>query len=481
MKRILVLIAIALIAGGAVWAQDTFDDERPSKVAKEFDPFGHDFSAVGTSSTEARYSAGRYDSDVDTFIDVNDHNPAIGTFFFLGGYPADGDANVDDTNHLTSTRDDFPYEISFGIGKTLSFGYLGIYYAGSFVEASGSRLTKDPVTKNSTARWNNNLAILLGIANMGFRFDLTEAMEEDNTTDISVTSGKKTETKRFTHGPGIALSWGLKTDNLLPGLQIGFKFPDTDVTTNDAGKTGTEAEGGIFSLKGWTWIALTETGSMWTSVQFAALLPNAISGDKDVTGVDPYTVGGSWGLDFYIHYQQEVDLGKLGLKVKPKLGLNFVSVSHNSTMKDSKKQHSDDYLDLSVGLDVGLKYQHNEKFAFYTGASLDFFDWSIVSHAGGDKDYTDDTNAWDFTGIKWTGSQFTGKPGLGLGMTFTPAPGIVIGTGLNTFLDKILVIDLEKMQIKSGDFWDGNQNNIGSWFGSLFQGLEFDLTVSVKF
>jgi hypothetical protein len=489
MKRVLILIAVALIAGGAVWAQHSLPG-TPLEPGQ--DPF-HDFSAVGTSSTEARYSAGTFDSDVDLFIDVNEYNPEIGTFFFLGGYPAT-DTSVDDTDHLTP----MPYALSFGIGKTLSFGYLGIYYGGSFVEAAGGRTGDNddiPNKGDSVARWNNNLAILLGIANMGFRFDLTEVMGEEEINTEEIVEGadaKKAGTMRTTFGPGVALSWGLQTDKLLPGVQLGFKFPTVFYTDDGDGKTTTDSSGGIFSLKAWTWLALNDTGSssIWTSLNFAAVFPDDHKGDKDSVK-DPYQLGGAWGLNFYIQYKQLVDIGKVELRATPFLDLTFTSdqsgyTTHPSA-KDVPKAHTDDLLNLTLGLDLGVKYQHNEKLAFYTGASLDFFNWAILSHGGGEKEKgglpatIDNSTEWTFTGIEWKGKRWTGDSKLGVGMTITPAPGFVIGTGLNTFLDKLLVIDMEKMQITSGSFWGQDYGNIGSWVGGLFSDLEFDLTVSVKF
>jgi hypothetical protein len=487
MKRILVLIAVALIASGGVWAQ--------THLEADVDPFGHEFDArANTLSTENRYSAGRFGSDVDDYIDVNDHNASIGTFFFLGGYPVSDGGGVDDTNIITPNT---PYTISAGFGKTLSFGYLAFYYGGSFVDAFGGRADTKTATGTSTSTWNNDLAILLGIANMGFRLDLTEIDVGPNTeTKSKANPGDEDDTKtyvtRTTYGPGLALSWGLQTDKLLPGARIGFKFPTTIYSTSadGEGKKATVSSDGIFSLKAWTWLALNDTGSsIWTSLEFASLGATSHSGDKEMMGdQDPWKdADGAWGIDFYLHFQQAVDLGKVGLKIKPKMTVNFVSENNTSTVKDAVKYPTDDYFTFGLGLDLGVKYQHNEKFAFYTGASLDFLKMTRHSYSGGTKDGDDKnidySSEWNVSGIEWAGSKFTGSNTLGIGMTWSPAPGLVIGTGLNQLLEKFIIIDLQQMQVRTPTtgFWGGSQGNIGSWATNFMSGLTFDLTVSYKF
>jgi hypothetical protein len=65
-------------------------------------------------------------------------------------------------------------------------------------------------------------------------------------------------------------------------------------------------------------------------------------------------------------------------------------------------------------------------------------------------------------------------------MTWAPAEGLVIGFGLNTFLDKFVVIDMEQMQVRSGSYWAG-VSDISQLATHLFTDLTFDLTISYKF
>jgi hypothetical protein len=71
----------------------------------------YNLNAVPTISTEARYSAGRFGSYIDDFISVNDYDPAVKTFFFLGGFPASSEVN---------NTDNPSYDLSVGLGKSLA-------------------------------------------------------------------------------------------------------------------------------------------------------------------------------------------------------------------------------------------------------------------------------------------------------------------------------------------------------------------------
>jgi hypothetical protein len=143
--------------------------------------------------------------------------------------------------------------------------------------------------------------------------------------------------------------------------------------------------------------------------------------------------------------------------------------------------------EVITGVDLGVKFQVVETIALYTGASLRLVDW--VTQAPKEKGAGDqeiDKKEWGIDGIQWSSGNWASESNLGLGMTITPSQGLVIGCGLNTLLDKFFVVDLEKMQVRSGSFWnsgndDSSPNNIGSYLGYALTGLKFDLTVSYKF
>jgi len=136
MKKVLFMVVAALIISGTVWGQnDPFP--IPGPVIDGIFDLGN---AVPTMSTEARYSAGQFTTDVDNFINVLDYNPAIGTFFFLGGFPDNGTVNTTDV--LGDNN-----RISLGAGKTFGFGYLALYYGGNLIRASGKHIESQQARK----------------------------------------------------------------------------------------------------------------------------------------------------------------------------------------------------------------------------------------------------------------------------------------------------------------------------------------------
>ena len=117
-----------MIAGGAAFAQADTDDFHVNAGLLSTGAF----NAVPTLSTEARFSAGLFTTDVDNFINPRFHNPQIGTFFFLGGFPGESD-DVSETERPG-------FVLSGGFGRTLADGlYLAVYYGGSLADGGRTR------------------------------------------------------------------------------------------------------------------------------------------------------------------------------------------------------------------------------------------------------------------------------------------------------------------------------------------------------
>ena len=501
MKKVVLLLAIVLMAGGMVWALDP-----PSPGGWDSDTFGPGtflddtlkgvifpgFNAVGTVSTESRYAPG-FSSYVDDFIDATWYDPEAGTFFFLGGYPSDGnDVNV--TDNLTSWQQGaFPYTISLGFGKSLSGSYIAAYYGGYFVDAWGDKVEANPpddgkFTKTSESVWNNNLALLYGMGNMGFRFDLimSNTQKEKSTYDGNMDYRNKND------GAKMALTWGAKMAPLYPYAMIGFKFPDVERVGDSDGKEAQLTYNSAFNLEVGGLYELSDTSSLWGSLTFGVGGAANYKGDKteiiNLTGFasgkpDPYKDSGAWGLDFYIHYRKALEFGNVTLKATPNLGMTFAGYSGKSTADGAPdKPLGDTWFTLSPGVNLGLGYKLNDKWSLYTGAGLTLFTWNTHGHSGGDKNPGDKDSEWQFTGIEWGTEKWTNGDVLGFGMTWAPVNGLSVGFGLNTLLDKFFVIDLGEMQIRSGNFWTfHNDGNIGGWATRIFDGLRFDLTVSYQF
>ncbi|MDR0301240.1 MAG: hypothetical protein LBI04_02890 [Treponema sp.] len=164
MKKVIVLLIAILAVSGSVWGQSVLDLEKVLS-------FADDFNAMKPQSVENRYSAGRFTSDIDDYLDVNYHDPSIGTFVFLGGHPMGANVATNDTPFL----EDINYQLSIGFAKSYNGLYLGGYYGGDLVNANGTSGKAGKAGKevtSSEADWYNNLALIFGIRGIAFRFDL---------------------------------------------------------------------------------------------------------------------------------------------------------------------------------------------------------------------------------------------------------------------------------------------------------------------
>lgn len=497
MKKGILLFLAVLALSGVAWAQvgpgidHPFDVLGPPailgfgpimSVGALFDVF----SAVPTVSTEARYSAWRYGSDIDDYIDVNFYDPNIGTFFFLGGFPST--TNVDSTGVLTGND----YTISFGLGKTLKSFYLGAYYGGGLVNAWGVSDNLSPVSKYSGYAWRNNLALLLGTHGYGaFRLD----MVLDTDTE-SLKSGGDLVAKAREYAPSFALTWGgIQLAGMDPYITIGFGFPDKYTWGDGDGKTLTYTERAIFALQAGVNYDLSDSSSLSGDLVIGGLFGSRLKGDKEAEPVyfagasGKYDIkeGGAFGIGLKAGYAKKFDFGKFGMGVKPKVAIGYSRNNRSISGDVTQKNPSDNMFELYSSLDLGFKFQANSKVALFTGASLQLFDYTRFSHSGGNS--KNKTKAWALTGIGWDSTAWAmnnnGGPSniLGFGMTVTPVKNLVIGCGLNTFMDKLFTVNLRDMQVDTGDYWDdaASANNFVGALGELFNNLKFDLTVSYKF
>jgi hypothetical protein len=475
MKKILFLFITALVISGAVWGQGT--TTAPGTGAALSGLFDH-FNAVPTISTEARYSAGVFTSNVDNYIDIKKHDPKIGTFFFLGGYPSD-------KTHVESTYS-IPYELSFGFGKTFNAFYVGVYYGGNIVRASGWYNPADSdsdinETAGSNTVWQNRLAVLVNLTNLGigaFRFDL---VMENTETDLETDKGNIISKTR-SPSPSIALTWGgLKFAGFTPYATLGYRFPDLEISGGgDPYKQITAAANGAFGAQLGGKYDLDSNSSVSADAAFIFNFADDYSGDME-DPLKPYKEGGGWMAGLKLGYSLMLPLGKVSAGLKPALLVGYRSDSNETTFPDAPKLPSDNYLELAGKVDLGVKYQHNDLLTFYTGASLSLFNWITASHSGGDADNKDDSTAWRFNGLAWDTSKYTASNYLGFGLTITPAEGLIIGLGLNGLLDRLFYIDLQKMQVGTGSgFDDSDANNVGDWATHFLRGLKFDITLSYK-
>jgi len=505
MKKVALLLVTALLISGVVWAQNFVPFTPvpaggaavlPQPVLSGFDGNGlfDRGNVFPSASTEYRYSAGIFDSMIDNYLDVNFCDPKIGNYAFLGGYPSG--ASIDNTPYP-------PYALNFGLGKTFKSFYLGVYYGGSLVDqtnqTSGAYAANgtDKASTNSLTFWDNNLAVLVGVPGFGaFRLDFSLS----NTTAKDTYDGDVTAKIRQ-NAPLVALTWGgVKLAGMDPYITVGYKFADQYIygITNPSYKQMTGTENAALMIQAGLNYDITDNSSVWGDLVFMSILGTKISGDRDAWnaygGLAPLTGSGNsfsitsegaWALGFRLYYKQTFDVGKVSFGFKPRLALAYGASNMGSYSGDIAKVDAptNSAFELQSGLNLGVKFQANRVFAFYTGASLTLFDWMTNKTKGGSGKY--DYSSWSFDGISWNQDQFTSASSLGFGMTITPVNNLVIGTGLNTILDKIFTIDLAHMAVgtpsNTTSLWGYNSNNaIGQLLG-VFRGLNFDLTVAYKF
>jgi len=497
MKKALMLIFIALVAIGSVWGQIPSEDKKFAGLGDSvFDLFDF-YNAVPTLSTEARYSAWQFDSDIDNYIDPIFYTPDIGTFFYLGGYPAGN--NVNDTNRLTpgggvpnqGSSIEPPvfftngnYAISFGFGKTINDNiYLAAYYGGSFMEAFGqtTKYETDPQKYDTYAFsiWQNNLAVLLGMRDMGFRFDL---IMNESANDKKTTEDKKDVTANLQNGTSLALTWGTSFGQLAPYTTLGFKFADSE-TLNLNGNKASYSGGAALSFVTGAYYDLTEVSyvnaALVVGTQFAESYQGNESVLQSVYSLPAHSSGGMFGVGLNMGYSHKWGTEKVSFKIKPNLDLGLVSVSNKNSLNSVPDLPSNNYFTLSMGLDTGLKYEPSKKFAFYTGVGFRLFEWNTHNQRGGDNDNQTKESEWEITGISWNEASLA-SGNLGFGLVFNPSEYVSFGCGLNSFLNNIVEFNLKEMTVKAGRIWGENKGNFGSWGSGLLNNVTLDLTISIK-
>jgi len=501
MKKAILLILAVLVIGGAVWADPT-DPPRPTPGSgpsfPSLDPirqlFINGLYTMPTLSAESRYSAKIFDSMVDNYIDVNNFDPNVGTFFFLGGYPSKS-GNIASTNYLTGDNSSDPtkYAISFGLAKTLKNSYLGIYYSGSLVNTMGIH---DESTKvdYSWFAWRNNAAVLLGTAAHGaFRLDIV--MDTDSE---KASVNNNIFTQGASPSPSLMLSWGgIKFHDADPHLSLAFSFPKDYIwgtsggsysKMNFTGKAGLALQAGLdYDLNETSAVS----GDLFYGCQFGtnysgdtSVLPTGVRAELPTTGTNiNLDFGGQFAFGLQAAYKQTLNFGNFSVGFKPMLTAMFISDdSAHVTGSANVNAPSNNIITAFANVDLGIKYQANQKIAIYSGASLKVIDWLYFFQSGGTGSKA---RGYFINGIQWSNDQFTASSkgtNLGFGATITPVPNLVIGTGLNTLLDKFFSVNLKDMTFKSGSFFDNSSsNNLGDWATRLFRDLTFDLTVSYKF
>jgi hypothetical protein len=431
---------------------------------------------------------------VDDFISVNDYDPAIGTFLFLGGFPAvDGGGNVDNTDVLTSVNG---YALSAGFAKSFSKFYLGVYFGGNIVNADGTDDQGDRTDKagsSATANWNTRLAVLFGTEQIGgIRLDLV-MNEFDNgvmnpiTDTTSYYDGKNTAGEGT--GVSLAVSWGrpiVFNEKELPvHAKLGYRFPNYRLDNDDPKQEHYDSAAWI--LSGGASYDLNDISTAQADLSLGGTL-----GQWDV-GEDNASELGDFGVKLEAALANTISpVAGLEIGFTPNLGIGYYNNDPNVTGDSSRDEYAHTSFEIALGLDAGIKARlpgKFNKFTVITGAGLNIFDWTVTGVTGGapsGQKMAKGNSAWAIDGVSWNEDTLGPTNGLGIGTVLAPNNNLSIGFGLSTLLNNLLEVDLVQMQVRPGVFFTTQQPGISGAnngpFGGLFRnGVQFDLTVSCQF
>ncbi|MDR0322671.1 MAG: hypothetical protein LBI28_14345 [Treponema sp.] len=482
MKKLLFVLLSVMIVAGA-WAQTmpipvfpdpTIDlDQNTSFVESLFDGF----DVVSAESVESRTSWGIFTSMVDDYIGVNTYDPETGTFVFLGG-----------GNGLSNTT-----HISFGIGKTLSFGYLGIYYGGHLVRAEGVDTANDYDASDNTyssyhnAQWDNNIAVLFGTSTIGaFRLDLNLSQSDRKSDDNGALTQAIADNDT---NPSIALTWGgIELAGLAPYATIGILLPTTySVGSRDIANNKNYSvdviSGGLFGIQA----GVSHGSGLWGDLSLLFASDTTAKGETwdagTVTKTDIVISPGAFGAGLRGGYTQTFEVGKLAFGFEPQLLIGFRSENRSwsdkiaDTKSEAKENPTTTNFELMALVNLGAKFQINDKFALYTGTGLRILDWQVRSVATpGGIEYKDTATVtqWFFDGFNWL------EGNLRFGLTITPIENLVIGFDATQLVGRFFNINPANMTAGTG-FQNTGANNLGDFATYWIRGLTLNLTVSYRF
>lgn len=479
-KKIVLLLAVALLAAGTVWAQaggipsppadgwpptppgtpadpppsppgppsqPGFPPGTPGLPGFPTDPPGmgdmsglsgilrFDAARSGGISTEARSTGGLFSSDVDRIINPRFHNPDLGTFFFLSGdFNLDG--NINQADRRTS--------VEAGFATNVGPLYLGAYYRGGIVDAFGYRERGHhphelPDWALYNATWQNNIALIVGILGMGFRFDFiannqTAAGHYDRGQGFDEINES---VRRTSQGPVLALTWGANFGPLSPWARVGYRLAATYEFVSEGYNYRWREQlrfGEALELSAGTRFRFTPTQAVGAEFNFGSTFPQRESYSSEGMGETDFSTRrfGTTGFGLRAYYLQNVNAGIVALTVRPMLSSGITTRSNDwDGGTFSWSAPGDRWFTLTGHTDLGIRLRMTERFTLFGGTMLTLFNWTTWTQTGGDEQYPARESAWRFDGVSWG---LVNDNNVNLGLTFAPMEDLVIGVGMNSLI-----------------------------------------------
>ena len=461
-KRVIMLFAITLAAGAAVWAQTVPDSSEMPAISKPTVPDAPEagdgrsgivyLDVVPNLSTEARFSAGIFGSLGDDFIDPRFYDSTIGTFFFLGGQFSTERSTSGDNN------------VNFGFARNFGIFYLGAYYGGTLGRGSGAFSDRYlpgnvPAERWSEETWNSSLAVLFGIAGMGVRLDAnaqtkTERAKFDGAS-VDGYFGETLKENRLEGGPSLALTWGAAPGflspllgdafgALSPWLRAGYKFADSYVLQREADDYKYEEKfsgNAVLETSLGADFSLGETSSLGGALTFVKTFPDReiytgvteLGDDRDPEYPFSNRRFGMLAFAADVYYKQTFEIEHVSFGFQPRVNAALTRKSNDWVGGSfSWTEPGDQWLSIEGSIDLGARIWRNERLAFFTGLELRLFDWTRWSQTGGDEMNPARESSYAFSGIIVND--------LTIGLTFALLDNVDLGLGLSQILNSGLFI-----------------------------------------
>jgi len=448
-RKILLLLTAALLVAGTAWAQTSPSETNPNfngntPVAAPTAGLGRhgftkSYTVDGPSTTEASSSAGRFGSDADDILDVRYYDPSKELLFL--GFGSD-----------SSNRTD----AQVGFSKKFGDIYAAIFYQGNLGNVTSGKqsffwnefVQYEPVLYRNTVL-RNNVALLIGLADMGFRLDATHSSTitryRYDDRDLLPEAYKATSNDKATDRGTLALSWGAKFDKIHPWAELGYVF---------GGRYTNHEEGDGYSYtQEITWAQqagisagaayeLAEDRSVGAALAYRYLFPEV----EKYTGIIPLKDGissepptwawgdsenlnrrfGGYAYSVDAYYSQTLDYEVLTVKFKPELGYASTYLSKDIVGGSIEwADNADRWITVDGKVKVGVEIRPTNRTSFYAGSEIKVFAytrWDQV-RSGEDEKNPAVKSSWRVDGIN------VETPTLG--MTFSPSEKATAGISLS--------------------------------------------------